>query len=164
MPHIVHTERVEPKRGIVRSDGALYFLLLIGVFAAIFLSRVLANAFGIRTLYVQIGLYALLLGTGYWIYRVRLVDYLYELYDTELRIAQAVGTKQKPLLRVPFDAITKIGPFEKTDAKAEARAYHGSRERTTAVWFTRDGQRFVVCLNASDALKTKLTEAVHAAE
>ena len=88
MPHMVHTERVEPKRRYIRSDGALYVLLLLGAFGVIFLSRVLANRLSIHTLYVQIGLYALLLGTGYAIYRVRLVDYVYELYDTELRVLQ----------------------------------------------------------------------------
>ncbi len=164
MPHMVHTERVEPKRRYIRSDGALYVLLLLGAFGVIFLSRVLANRLSIHTLYVQIGLYALLLGTGYAIYRVRLVDYVYELYDTELRVLQAVGAKQKPLVSVPLDAVTKVGPYEKTDVKAEIRTFRGAREQTTAVWFTREGQQFVVCLNASDALKTKLTEAVHAAE
>jgi hypothetical protein len=162
--HIVHTERVEPKRRLIRSDGALYVVLLLGVFAAIFLSRVLANALGINTLLVQIVLYALLLGTGYAIYRMRLVDYLYELYDTELRVVQAVGVKRKPLISVPLDAVEKVGPFEKSDAKPEVRAFRGAKENTTAVWFIREGQRFVLCLNASDALKEKLTEAVHAKE
>ena len=162
MPHIVHTERVEPKRKFIRSDGALYVLLLLGVFAAIFLSRVLASALAINVLYVQIVLYAVLLGTGYWIYRARLVDYLYELYDAELRVLEIVGAKRKTLVTVPLTDVTAVGPFEKTDAKPEIRTFRGPRERTTAVWFTRGGQRFVVCLNASDALKEKLTEAVHA--
>ncbi len=162
--HIVHTERVEPKRRFIRSDGALYVVLLLGVFAAIFLSRVLANALGINTLLVQIVLYAVLLGTGYAIYRMRLVDYLYELYDTEFRVLQAVGAKQKMLVSVPLDSVTKVGPFGKTGAKPEIRTFRGAREQTTAVWFTRDGQAYVLCLNASDTLREKLTEAVHAKE
>ena len=162
MPHIVHTERTEPKRKLIRTDGALYVLLLLGTFAAIFLSHVLANRLGMNKLYIQMGLYAILLGTGYWIYRARLVDYLYELYDTELRITQIVGNRQKPILVVPLETITEIGAYRRTDAKSEQRTFHGMQEKTTAVWFTKDGELRVVCLNASDALERKLSEAVHA--
>lgn len=162
MPHIVHTERTEPKRGLIRTDGALYVVLLLGTIAAILLSYALANRFGINKLYVQIGLLAILLGTGYWIYRVRLVDYLYELYDTELRVIEIVGKKQKRLLTVPIGRVTEVGPYRKTGAKAERRTFHGARERTTAVWFTENGEQRVACLNASDALSRKLSEAVHA--
>ena len=162
MPHIVHTERTEPKRGIVRTDGALYVLLLLGTFAAIFLSRLLADRLEVNKLYVQIGLYAVLLGTGYWIYRTRLVDYLYELYDTDLRITQIVGKKQKRLLTVPLETVTEVGAFRKTDAKNDQRTFHGAREKTTAVWYRKDSELRVVCMNASDALTRKLSEAVHA--
>lgn len=162
MPHIVHTERTEPKRRLIRTDGALYVLLLLGTFVAIFLSHVLASRLGVSKLYVQIGLYAILLGTGYWIYRVRLVDYLYELYDTDLRITQIVGNRQKPILSIPLDTVTEVGTYRKTDAKAERRTFHGAREKTTAVWFLQNGELHVVCMNASDALERKLSEAVHA--
>ena len=164
MPHIVHTERTEPKRGIVRTDGALYVLLLLGTFAAIFLARLLADRLEVNKLYVQIGLYAILLGTGYWIYRTRLVDYLYELYDTDLRVTQIVGKKRKQLLAVPLEAMIEIGSFRKTDAKQDQRTFHGAREKTTAVWYQKDGELRVMCMNASDALAGKLSEAVHAKE
>ena len=162
MPHIIHTERTEPKRKLIRTDGALYVLLLLGTFAAIFLSHVLASRFGVNKLYVQIGLYSILLGTGYWIYRVRLVDYLYELYDTDLRIYEIVGKKQKQVLCVPLKAVTEVGKYRKTDAGPERRTFHGAREKTTAVWFLSNGELRVACLNASDALERKLSEAVHA--
>ena len=162
MPHIIHTERTEPKRGIVRTDGALYVLLLLGTFAAIFLAHILADRLGVNKLYVQIGLYAILLGTGYWIYRTRLVDYLYELYDTDLRITQIVGKKQKRLLSVPLETVTEVGAFRKTDAKPDQRTFQGAREKTTAVWYRKDGELRVVCMNASAALAEKLSEAVHA--
>jgi len=162
MPHIVHTERTEPKRRFIRTDGALYVLLLLGTFAAVFLSYLLADKLGINKLYVQIGLYAILLGTGYWIYRTRLVDYLYELYDTELRITQIVGKKQKLLVTVPLAEATEVGAYRKADAKTDQRTFHGAREKTTAVWYRKDGEQRVVCMNASDALKRKLSEALHA--
>lgn len=164
MPHIIHTERTEPKRRFVRTDGALYVLLLLGTLGAIALSFFLSNRLGVNKLYLQIGLYAVLLGAGYWIYRTRLVDYLYELYDTDLRVTQIVGSKQKLLLTVPLDCITEVGPYRKTDAKPAERTFHGAREKTAAVWFTENGERRVLCLNASDALLRKLTEAVHAGE
>lgn len=164
VPHIVHTERCEPERRFIRSDGALYVLLLLGTFAVIVLSRVIAYYCGVNTLYVQIGLYAVLLGAGYWIYCARLVDYLYELYDYELRIVQVVGKKQKPLRSVPLEAITEVGPYRKSGAKPTVRTYHGRREKTTAVWFTENGEKRVLCLCASEALQKKLSEAIHAAE
>lgn len=164
MPHIVHTERCSPKRRFIRSDGVLYVLLLLGAFGAIALSRFLSNRLGANLLAVQIGLYAFLVGVGYLIYRVRLVDYLYELYDTELRVVQAVGAKQKTLLSVPIDAVTEVGAYRKSDAKRDPGTFHGAREDTTAVWYIQDGERRVLCLNASDALKRKLAEAVHAKE
>ena len=162
MPHIVYTERTEQKRRFIRTDGALYVILLLGVFGAIFISHLLAKRVGVDPLFVQIGLCTVVLGVGYWIYRTRLVEYLYELYDTDLRICEAVGRKQKQILSVPLDAVTEVGAYRKTDARAEQRTFHGAREKTSAVWFTRDGTLWVVCLNASDVLKTKLAEAVHA--
>ena len=164
MPHIVHTERSSPKRRLIRSDGALYVLLLFGAFGAIALARFLSNRLGVHILAVQIGLYASLVGVGYLIYRMRLVDYLYEYYDTELRVVQAVGAKQKTILSVPIGAVTEVGAYRKTDAKADQRTFHGARKDTTAVWYSRNGERRVLCLNASDALKGKLAEAVHAKE
>lgn len=164
MPHIVHTERCEPERRLIRSDGALYVLLLIGTIGVIILSRVLAVKLGIDTLWMQIALYAVLLGTGYLIYRTRLVDYLYELYDTELKIIRAVGKKQTSLLTVPLKDVTKVGPYEPGDAKPTVCAYHGAKAKTTAIWFTENGERRVLCICASDALKTKLAEATHAEE
>ena len=60
------------------------------------------------------------------------------------------------------EAITEVGPYRKTDAKPDQRTFHGPREKTTAVWYTQNGERRVLCLCASDALKEKLTEAAHA--
>ena len=159
---IVYSERNAPKRAIVRSDGALYVLLLLFVFGAIALSHVLAKRFGINRLYVQLGLYAILLIVGYVIYQLRLVDYLYELTESELIVTQAVGSKQKRLAAVPFDAIEEIGAYRETDAKPAPCTYRGNKSQTTAVWYTEAGQKHVLLLNASDALKEKLTEAIHA--
>lgn len=164
MPHIVYTERSKSKRRFVRTDGALYVLLLLGAFVIVVFSRVAADWLGVKRLYLQIGMYAVLLGAGYVIYRIRLVDYLYELYDTELRVLQAVGAKQKLLLSVPLSEVTEVGPYRKTDAKAVQRMFHGAREATTAVWFVRNGKLFVLCLSASETMREKLSEAVHAEE
>ncbi len=161
-PHIVYTERIEPKRRVIRTDGALYVVLLLGAIAAIFLSRFLANRLHVNMLLTQIGLYLLLLGVGYWIYCARLTDFRYELYDTELNVIRAVGSKEKTIVHVPLDAVTEIGEYRNSDAKPELRAYHGAKEKTTAVWFTENGERHVVFLNASDTMKAKLSEAAHA--
>ncbi len=164
LPHIRYTERIEPKRRFIRTGGALYLVLLLGAFAAIFLSRALAAWLQIKTLYVQIVLFGLLLGTWYWVYRTRMIDYLYELYDSEFCAVQAVGEKKKTILTVPLAAATEVGPYRKTDAKPTLRTFHGRREQTTAIWFTENGQTYVACLNVSDTMKEKLSEALHAKE
>ena len=164
LPHIRYTERIEPKRRFIRTGGALYLVLLLGAFAAIFLSRALAAWLQIKTLYVQIVLFGLLLGTWYWVYRTRLVEYLYELYDSEFCVVQAVGEKKKTILTVPLSAVAEVGPYRKTDAKPTLVTFHGRREETTAIWFSENGKLWVACLNASDTMKEKLSEALHAKE
>ena len=159
---VLYSERNAPKRTIVRSDGALYILLLLLVFGAIAMSHLLAKEFGINRLYVQLGLYAILLVVGYVIYRLRLIDYLYELTDRELIVTQAVGSKQKRFAVIPFDAMLEIGAFRESDAKPAPCAYRGKKTQTTAVWYTEAGERYVLLLNASDVLKEKLSEAIHA--
>ncbi len=159
---IVYSERNAPKRAVVRSDGALYVLLLLLVFVAIFLSHVLSKQFGINRLYVQLGLYAVLLIVAYAIYRLRLVDYLYELTAKELIVTQAVGSKQKRLAVVPFDSIVEINPYRRTEVKQELSAYRGKKTDTTAIWYSDAGERSVLLLNVSDTLKEKLTEAIDA--
>lgn len=159
---IVYSERNAPKRMIVRSDGALYVLLLIGVFGAIALGYALSKRFGIQRLHVQIALYGVLLAVGYAIYRLRLIDYIYECTDTEFRVVQAVGNKEKPIVTVPLCAITEVGAYRRTDAEQEPRTYRGAKEKTTAVWFTSDGKLRVVLLNPTDKLREMLSEAAHA--
>ena len=161
-PRVIYTERNAPKRVVIRSDGALYAVLLVGTFLLIWLAHRLAARFGVNRLYVQIGLYATLLGAGYWIYRARLIDYVYELTADELIVKQAVGNRQKQIVSVPFSAIREIGPYRETEAKREPRTFHGKRSETTAVRFERDGETRVVLLCASDALKEKLMGAYHA--
>ena len=161
-PRIVYTERNAPKRVVIRSDGALYAVLLLGTFLMIALAHWLASRFGVNRLYVQIGLYATLLGIGYLIYRTRLIDYVYELTDDALIVKQAVGNRRKQIVSVPYSSIREVGPFRKIDAKREPRTFHGAIAQTTAVRFERDGETYVVFLRASDTLKEKLMEAYHA--
>lgn len=159
---VVYAERNAPKRRIVRSDGALYLLLLLLTFGMIAGTYALSKALSVNRLYLQIGLYALLLAIGYAIYRLRLVDYLYELTTDALLVTQVVGSRQKRLVSVPFERITEIGAYRNSDAKAAPVAYRGRREATTAIWYTEAGERHVLLINASDTLKEKLTEAAHA--
>ena len=157
-----YSERNAPRRAIVRSDGALYVLLLIATLGAIFLAYTLSKQFGINRLYVQLALYASLLALGYAIYRLRLIDYIYELTDAEFRVMQAVGEKKKPIVAVPLSAVTEVGAYRETDAKPDPRTYRGRRNGTTAVWYDAEGEKRVVCLNATDRLKELLSEAAHA--
>ena len=158
----VYTERNAPKRAIVRSDGALYVLLLLLTFGMIALTYVLAKAFGINRLYLQLGLYALLLAVGYTIYRLRLIDYLYELNDRAFSVTQAVGAKQKRIAEIPLDAIEEIGESRENDPNPLVRTYRGKASGTTAIRYREAGEMRVILLNASETLREKLTEASHA--
>ena len=157
-----YSERNAPKRAIVRSDGALYVLLLIGTLGAIFLAYTLSKQFGINRLYVQLGLYAVLLIAGFLIYRLRLVDYIYELTDTEFRVLQAVGNKEKPIVTVPLSAITEVGAYRETDGRPEFKTYRGALNRTKTVRYMAGEQMKTICLNPSDRLVELLSEAAHA--
>ncbi len=159
-PRVIYTERNTPKRVVIRSDGALYAVLLLGTFLMIVLAYRLTARLGINRLYVQIGLYAALLGIGYLIYRVRLTEYVYELTEDTLIIQQAVGKRQRVLVSVPFSAIREIGPYLQTEVKREPRTYHGRRAFTTAIRFERENEDRIVLLRASDTLKEKLAEVV----
>ncbi len=161
-PEIGYTERNTAKRRIIRSDGALYLLLLLLTFGLVALTYVLAQRLQINRLYLQIGLYAVLLAVGYAVYRLRLVDYLYELTDQALVVSQTVGNKQKRIAEIPFSAIEEIGAYRKDDAVQAISAYRGKKDEATAIWFREDGNRQILLLNASETLKEKLTEAMYA--
>ena len=76
-------------------------------------------------------------------------------------VVRSDGALYVLLLLLVFGAIERFAAYEKTDAKPAQRTYRGGKEKTTAVWYTDVGERYVLLLNATDALKEKLSEAIH---
>ena len=157
---LVHSELSEPAPRVIRSDGALYLVLLLGAVGCIALSRWLSDRFGLLRIWFQIGLYAGLLGTGYAIYRLRLVGYRYLLTDRELRIDQVVGKKIKPLLTVPLDNLIGEGPGE--EGASDGRTYTGRRRDAFCVRYRTDAGVRRLYLSCSETLRSLISEHIHA--
>lgn len=155
----VHSEKSEPVRRVVRNDGVLYLLLLAGAIGCIVLSRFLSNRFGVMRLPVQIGLYAVLLGSGYAVYRFLLVGYRYTLTSEELMVYKVVGSKDTLIVTVPVKAIVRTGEWNaKSRAVFDGKTYVGKRSEAFCVYYQTESGLRAVCLSASDRLRDLITE------
>ena len=162
IPTWIHSELSEAKRRIIRSDAALFAILLAGAIGCIALSHYLAERFGVIRLAVQITLYAALLATGYLLYRFRLVSYRYTLTDCELTVSEVVGNREKKLFAVPLEDILSVVPYREASGVFEGRTYVGKRENTVCVIYRKEGERRVLCLSGSEQLAEKIREQLHA--
>lgn len=160
IPVFVHSEVSEPMRRVIRSDGALYLLLLLGAVGCILLSRWLAVRFGVLRLFVQAVLYAALLGAGYAVYRFRLVSYRYTLTDVDLTVHRLVGRKSALLADVPLDALLSVGADG--EGVSDGSTYVGRRRDAFCVRYAKDGRVRALYLSASAELRALLTEKIHA--
>ena len=106
----LYSETVEPAKRIIRSDVALYVLVVVVVFAAILLVSALIVLLGLPEFVSQLALFAALLVFGWRLYRVRLLSYRYTLTERMLSVDRIVGRKQRPELAVHLSDITHIRP------------------------------------------------------
>ncbi len=150
--NFVHTEVSEPKHRFVRSNAALYVLLLACVLAIILLGNKLALWLNIPRGTIQLILYGILFVLAFLIYRFRLTAFRYTLTDCDLFIGKITGKKEANLFVLPLDKISFVGDCS-PDTHAE-RTYCGRRENTIKV--TCDGRDYL--LSATDTLKEKLIE------
>ena len=158
IPVFLHTEVAEPRRRIVRSDAALYLLLLLGAVGCILLSHWLAERFAAMRLLFQIALYAALFSGGYAVYRLRLMAFRYTLTDRELLVYRIVGRKETLLLTVPLRGVT-VGAWQNGLPGYEGRTYVGRRADSLCLTYD-DGRPHAVCISPSDTLHTKLLAAI----
>ena len=154
-----YSELSEPKRRIIRSDAALFVLLLLGAIGCIALSHYLSDRFGVLRIIFQLSLYGVLLAGGYLIYRFRIVSYRYTLSDSQFLVTQVVGNRTKDLFTVPIEAIVSVGVDE--HAISEGRTYVGSRKNTFAVTYRKDGELRTLFLSGSDRLRELIEEQIH---
>ncbi len=160
IPVFLHTEVSEPKRRIIRTDAALYLVLLFGAIGCIALSQWLSARFGVMRLVFQILLYAALFGMGYAFYRLRLVSFRYTLTSAELTVSQIVGRKETTLCAVPLSAIAALGAWEDGKGVYDGRTFAGRRSDALCVYYRKEAEPHVLCLSASETLRALLQERI----
>ena len=152
-------ERSEPKRRILRSDGALYLAVLLGVLAVIWGANALSSRYDWPRLYVQLSLYAVLIGLMFVLYRKCLLVFRYTLTDRMLSVERMVGKKCKPEESVHLSDITAIRPVsEAGGALPKPRGcFTGRRRDALAVTVREPARTFTLLLSPSDPFTASLT-------
>lgn len=153
------TELCVPQKRILRSDGALYLVLLGGVILVILLANYICKKTSFPSLPVHAVLYAVLLGIGYLVYRKRLVSYRYLLFDDAFEAYRVVGTREKLLAAISLNRITSMGAFAPSDAKNDARAFVGKRDAALCIRYTDEaGVLRALCISPTEPLRAMLLE------
>lgn len=158
----IFMERAEPKRRFVRSDGALYVLLLICVFGVILLGNWLGAKYDLARFYVQISMYVLLLAAGYWVYRTQLVAFRYALTDRMLNVTRLVGRKERAEAHLHLSDITSVKPYaeaEKANLGKLRRLYAGTGQDLTAIVCREGGKTQTLLISLSKENLGKLIAA-----
>ncbi|MEG1524306.1 MAG: hypothetical protein RRZ24_00490 [Clostridia bacterium] len=152
------SEKIAPKRKFIRSDGALYAVLLIAVIGIIVAGNTLSVVWMLPRFYVQLTLYIILLGMGYLVYRFCLVIYGYTLTNRMLVVDRIIGKKVRSDENVHLSDIVSIRPLEKADGElGKCRAlYLGRRREALAVTVCTRGRRYTILISPSEAFAGKL--------
>ena len=88
---VIATQVAAPEKKHIRSEGALYALLVLGALLIIGLGNRLQAWLGLPPVLVQGVLYALLLALGYWVLRFRLTSHRYTLTDKAFFVTRLTG-------------------------------------------------------------------------
>ncbi len=97
-----------PKRRVLRSDGALYVVLLAVVIGVILTGNALMARFDWPRAIVQISLYLVLFVLALIVYRRCLVSYRYTLTDRMLSVSRIVGRKERAEASVRLSDVTRV--------------------------------------------------------
>ena len=161
----VYSEISEPERKLIRSDGALYIILLLLVFAVIFAGNYLQNLLGIPRLFIQVGLYILLCIFAVVLYRKRLRFFRYTLTDRMLSTSRLVGKKERPEAQAHLSDITCICAYKELTEipKHFSKCFHGKKEDSLAVLYKTSGGVQGMLLSPSAKMRDALLAAWKAA-
>lgn len=146
------SETVSPKRRLLRSDGALYVVLLAAAIGIIMLGNTLSTLWDLPRFYIQLTLYAILIALGYAVYRCCLVSFRYVLTDRMFSVSHVVGNKVKPEANLHLSDIVSIRPFM-PDAETEKRivlAPVGIRERVAVTCSVAGTRRTLIIAPSKD--------------
>ena len=150
-------ERVEPRKQVFVSNGALYMMLLFAVQSAIVLTNVLNARFGWHRAIIQIALYALLLLISYLVYRYRLTAFRYTLTTQMLMVGRIIGKETRSNTNVLLSDIDSIHPFPFDKRSGKYRRLYKGRERNTLILCVcTDGVVCKLMLSPSEDFTRKL--------
>ena len=160
---VIATEVATPEKRYIRSEGALYALLVVGALIVISLGNRLQALLNLPPVLVQGALYALLVAFGYWMLRFRLTSHRYTLTDRAFFVTRLMGKSEKLVAEIPLEAIEYAGPYDGTRLRAlncrmGPNVRTGRTEDTTMLIYRADGALHCLCLSAGEELKGKLTE------
>ena len=160
---VIATEVTAPEKKHIRSEGALYALLVLGALAVIGLGNWLQTRLDLPPVLVQGTMYALLIGLGYWVMRFRLTSHRYTLTDKAFFVTRLTGRSEKLFAEIPLSEIEYAGPYDGAKLKALGcrmgpNVRTGKIEETTMLLYREEGGLRCLCLSAGETLKGKLTE------
>ena len=160
---VIVTEVASPEKKFIRSEGALYALLVVGALLVIGLGNRLQAALDLPPVLVQGTLYALLIVLGYCVVRFRLTSFRYTLTDRGFFVTKLAGKSEKLLAEIPLEAIEYAGPYDGAKLKELGcrmgpSVRVGKLEDTTLLVYRAEGALQCLCLSAGEKLKGKLTE------
>jgi len=99
---ILYSEVSAPRRSLIKSDVVLWVLVVLSVFALVFLGSFFEIVVGMPGGIVQIAVYLLLLGEILLLYRVRLVSYRYVLTERMFSVTRLLGKKERYDASIPL--------------------------------------------------------------
>ena len=160
---VIATEVAAPEKKHIRSEGALYALLVVGALLVMGLSNRLVTALDLPPVLVQATLYALLIALGYWVVRYRLTSFRYTLTDKAFFVSRLSGKSEKPVAEIPLGAIEFAGAYDgarlkELGCRMGPSVRVGRIEDTTMLIYREDGALQALCLSAGEKLKERLTE------
>ena len=160
---VIATEVASPKKRYIRSEGALYALLVLGALAIIGLGNRLQARLELPPVLVQGVLYALLIALGYWVMRYKLTSFRYTLTDRSFFVTRLTGRSEKLVAEVPIESIEYAGPYDQAKLKGlncpmGPNVRTGKLEETTMLVYREDEALQCLCLSAGETLKGRLTE------
>lgn len=160
---VIATEVAAPERKYIRSEGALYALLVLGALIVIGLGNRLQTRLALPPVLIQAILYALLLALGYWVVRFRLTAHRYTLTDKAFFVTRLMGKSEKLMAEIPLGSIEYAGPYDEAKLKELGcrmgpNVRVGKIEVTTMLIYRENGALQALCLSAGEKLKGKLTE------
>ena len=160
---VIVTEVAAPEKKHLRSEGALYALLVLGALVIIGLGNRIQTWLDLPPVLVQGVLYAGLIGLGYYVLRFRLTSFRYTLTDKAFFVSRLSGRSEKLVAEIPLDDIEYAGPYDgqklkELGCRLGPSVRVGKLEETTMLIYREDGTRQALCLSAKEELKGKLTE------